>query len=280
MSIFKLMSFNIRGARAEDGANAWSNRAQLNIALIKRYAPHIIGFQELQAGNLAAYDQQLTEYDQELGPRVDHLDERYQQNAIFYNPERFERLDGGSFYLSETPEVFSKSWDSSIVRGANWVRLRDKSTGAELFYLNTHLDHRGEQARVEGSRLIVRRINELAGELPVAVTGDFNSRAWQPPGGVIHNHPLSPAGTVYRVYINAGFDDAYLLAGNSNSLDTNTFHGFKGEDFAKIGLRIDWILLRNGRRRFEVASCHILRDEDPPLYPSDHYPVLAELELR
>lgn len=279
MSIFKLMTFNVRGSRFSDGVNVWPNRAALNIAVIKRYAPHLIGFQEIQAGNLVIYREHFAEYEFELGPRVDHLDERYQQNVIFWDPRRFEKQGAGGFYLSQTPEIFSGSWDTAVVRGANWLRLRDRETGAGLFLLNTHLDHISEEARLKGSALILDQVAALAGELPVAITGDFNSRAWGPPGAALADHTLSPARTVHKVYTDAGFSDAFEAAGNANTLDTNTFHGFRGEGFPKLGMRIDWIMLRDGERRWGVASCHILRDENPPFYPSDHYPVLAELTL-
>ncbi|MBZ0287813.1 MAG: hypothetical protein K8I30_09380 [Anaerolineae bacterium] len=53
-----------------------------------------------------------------------------------------------------------------------------------------------------------------------------------------------------------------------------TFHGFKGAQFEADYLRIDWILTLGA---LQARSCVIARDEQPPLYPSDHYPIVAEL---
>jgi len=289
MTTFKVMTFNIRGSLFEmDGDNIWENRADLNLATIKKYDPDIIGFQEFQSGNHKFYDEHLTGYAYELGLKTIDKGAFYHQTPIFWKPNRFELVDTDSFFLSETPSEWSLSWDSSLVRGAMWVILRDKDTGIEFMHMNTHLDHIGEEARVEGSKLIVQKIEACADGRPLIVTADFNSRAWaipedQIPSELIEHlkeHPPSPAGTVHSVYTEAGFRDSYLESGNEEDADTNTFHGFKGHEFAKLGYRIDWVLIRDGSSHKIMASqCEIIRDEVPPIYPSDHYPVMATLDL-
>lgn len=271
MCDLRVMTFNIRGAVHKDGENAWPHRAALNVATIERHAPDLIGFQELQRGNEEVYDARLAGYRHELGPKAE-FGEPHNYNAIYWRPERLEAVAAGGFWLSETPERYSASWDTVCLRAANWVRFRCPEDGAEFLHLNTHLDHVSELARVEGSKLVLRQLDELAGDgLPVLVTGDFNS---------------TPSSTAYRLYREAGFADAYLAAGNEESPGANTFHRFMGDRFElwphSDSARIDWILARDGRdgaRRFRVRSCAIVRDAAPPLYPSDHYPVLAELNL-
>jgi endonuclease/exonuclease/phosphatase family metal-dependent hydrolase len=138
--------------------------------------------------------------------------------------------------------------------------------------LNTHLDHESESARQEGSKLIRRRAEELADSLgdipPIVVTGDFNSR---------------PDSFTYRNFVAAGFADTYLAAGNEDARDANTFHAIEGERFRDAHSehgprRIDWILLKDPRDRLRTESHEIVRDRDERkgLYPSDHYPALAE----
>ncbi len=69
MDLLRVMSFNIRGfSRRGDGFNSWENRAALNVATIKRYAPDLIGLQLLQAESLATYREKLPEYAHILGP--------------------------------------------------------------------------------------------------------------------------------------------------------------------------------------------------------------------
>ncbi len=270
MAVIRVMTFNIRGAvHRGDGVNAWEGRAALNVRTIKRHAPDLIGFQELQGGNLATYREQLPEYAHELGPRAENA-EPHGFNAIFWNPARLARREAGGFWLSRTPERHSGDWETDCIRVANWVVFRPVGDGADFLHLNTHLDHVSELARVEGSKLILRRLAGLGeGNPPVIVTGDFNAL------------PGSPA---YRLFLEAGFTDTFLAAGDGDAEEADTFHQFKGADFAAVRwadrpVRIDWILTRDGNRRLHARSCAIVRDAEPPVYPSDHYPVLAELEL-
>jgi endonuclease/exonuclease/phosphatase family metal-dependent hydrolase len=264
------MSFNVRGSFRDRGkADAWDNRADLNVETIERWAPTLIGFQELQKGNLETYLTRLPQYAHVLGPRYGNR-APHDFNAIFFDQRRLELLDSGGFWLSETPERYSASWATRVVRCANWARFRVLETGLSFLHLNTHLDHVSRLARVDGSRLILRKLAEfLEGGSPAVVTGDFNCR---------------PGSPTYRNFVEGGFVDTYLAAGNEDTVDANTFHAFKGARYrdARPGFgprRIDWILLKDPRRRIRAASHSIVRDHDEEsgAYPSDHYPVLAEL---
>ncbi len=211
------MTFNVRGTfHKSDGINAWDKRSALNVETIKRYAPDLIGFQELQSGNLDTYRERLPEYSYVLGLRAGN-EAPYEFNAIFFDPKRLEMLDSGGFWLSTTPERYSSSWRTRCVRSANWVNLRCLNTGLSFLHLNTHLDHVSKSARAEGSKLILRKIAEIqAGQeddLPVIITGDFN---------------CAPGSLPYRNFMEDGFVDTYLAAGNGNTEEVGTFHAFRG----------------------------------------------------
>jgi endonuclease/exonuclease/phosphatase family metal-dependent hydrolase len=264
------MSFNVRGSFRDRGeANAWENRADLNVAVIERWAPDLIGFQELQRGNLETYRERLPQYAHVLGPRSGNRPP-YDFNTISFDARRLELLGSGGFWISETPERYSASWGTRVVRSANWAHFRFSETDLCFLHLNTHLDHVSRPARVEGGRLVLRKVDELVeDEPPVVVTGDFNCR---------------PGTIVYRNFVEGGFVDTYLAAGNEDGRDANTFHAFEGARYreARPGLgprRIDWILLKDPNRRIRAGSHSVVRDhaEGSGVYPSDHYPVLAEL---
>ena len=256
------MSFNVRGARFQDGLNIWPNRADLNAAVIRRHAPDLIGFQEFDVIHLEFYRERLPEYDSVLGPGYNNR-APFQYPAILFRSDRLRLLDSGGFWLSTTPEVHSAAWDTDCIRSAAWARFAIGDTDGELLHLNTHLDHISEQARVEGARLIAARLQSLwAGGLPTVVTGDFNC----PPGSAAH-----------RALLETGLADTYAIL--HGSAPVMTFHGFKGRDFAPQSHdaldRIDWVLTRGVR----PLAHTVIEDAEPPLYPSDHYPVLAELAL-
>lgn len=257
------MSFNIRGSQHFDGENAWKRRASLNLRVIRRCAPDLIGFQEFQNGNLRVYESGLCDYDYALGPRYENY-WPHAYNAIYWKRDEFELLDAGGFWLSETPEDFSRSWGSSHVRCANWVRLRHLSSNAEFVHLNTHLDHESGPARMAGAALILNRLD--AEDSSIVMTGDFN---------------CGPASKTYGIFARVGFTDAHLAAGNPPA---DTFHKFQGEFYrskmAGRETRLDWVLLRDGSHSgWRVRSCEVIRDAEPPVYPSDHYPILAEISL-
>jgi endonuclease/exonuclease/phosphatase family metal-dependent hydrolase len=281
MARIRVMSFNIRGSSfAQDGVNAWANRAALNVATIQRYAPDLIGFQEVHSGNLATYEEHLRGYQWIRGPQVD-TDESDRGNPIFWRSGQFREVSSGGFWLSETPDCRSIGWDAALVRGATWVRLVWDVYGLELLHLNTHLDHLGEEARAEASRLILRQVKALAEPgVPVMLTGDFNCSAPLAGESTLPSGQPEP----YRVLSESEFADTYLVASERDSGPPNTFHDFMGDAFVpwdpELTVRIDWILTLDRQRRFETESSIILRDHLSPLYPSDHYPVLADLALR
>ncbi len=281
MARIRVMSFNIRGASfAQDGVNAWENRAALNVATIQRYAPDLIGFQEVHSENLATYQEYLPGCHWVRGPQVD-TDESDRCNAIFWRSDQFREVRSGGFWLSETPDCRSIGWDAALVRGVTWVRLTWGSGGLEVLHLNAHLDHMGEEARAESSRLILRQVEQLAEPgVPVILSGDFNCNAPWVGDAASVGRESEP----YRVLIEGGFADTYFTAREKDSGPPNTFHDFEGDAFVSwepgSTVRIDWILLRDRQRRFQTESCVIVRDHLSPLYPSDHYPLLADLTLR
>jgi endonuclease/exonuclease/phosphatase family metal-dependent hydrolase len=270
----RVMTFNVRGSFHEgDGINAWNNRAPLNVQTIERHAPDLIGFQELQKGNLDTYRERLPEYGYLPGPIAGNK-APHELNAIFFDPTRFKVLDSGGFWLSTTPDRYSSGWQARSIRSANWVNFRCLNTGLSFLHVNTHLDHVSEPARVEGSGLILRKIAEIQKgqeDDPVIVTGDFN---------------CAPGSLPYRNFTEDGFVDTYLATGNGDTEDAYTFHAFKGARYSagRNGCesgRIDWILAKDPRQRIRTESQLIVRyrDEESEIYPSDHYPVLAEFVL-
>ena len=272
-SPIRVMSFNVRGSFHDARKkNAWRNRAALNVATIESYAPDVIGLQEAQRGNLSAYRKRLPRCAHIRGPRYGNAIP-HDFNTILFDPERLESLDSGGFWLSETPDEYSRSWETRVARSATWALFRVLGTELTFLHLNTHLDHISALARQEGSKLIVSRVVEISDRTgvdpPAIVTGDFNSR---------------PGNRTHRTFTESGFVDTYLAAGNEEG--ANTFHAFRGAGYRDAHpnrgpRRIDWIFLRDPQGRLRVESHRIIYDaaESSGLYPSDHYPILADFSF-
>ena len=256
-----IMTYNIRGALYDDGQNSWPFRAPLNVRMLHEHAPDLIGFQEVHPENLAIFDNHPG-YAQYRGtPYNDQAP--FQYTTIAWNSRCLHALDSGGFWLSETPEVHSRSWDTSCIRSATWVKLAWQEAGLTFLHLNTHLDHISELARVEGTKLILQFLGNVG--LPLVVTGDFN---------------CPPDSAAYLLFKEHGFEDAYHLAGNHGTCWT--YHGYQGAAFVPHTRnfdRIDWILLRDWPADLQTESCKTIVDAEPPLYTSDHYPVMAILSL-
>ncbi len=280
---FKIMTFNIQGG-LNSGPNAWERRAGLVVETVRRQLPDLLGFQELKQSNMKELQAGLPEYRFELGPGTGTPPTNH--NAIFWREAAFEPVGSGGFWLSETPGVpASIDWDLSEPRSVNWVRLRWRRGGAGLLYLNTHLDHFSPAARLHSAELIVRKIEDLRrGALPVVLAGDFNSTPYYP--SEMGEPGESSDQGLYELFIRHGYADAFLAAGQRDSLGSATFQNYEGTQYLPahnapwLPWRIDWILLLDGARKLRALSAEIDHFHAGGRYPSDHYPVVAMIESR
>lgn len=257
-----VMSFNIRYDNPEDSLDNWKFRKDRAANAICFYDVDVLGTQEVLHNQLEDLKQRLPEYEV-IGVGREDGKEKGEYSALWFKKNRFDLLDSGYFWLSETPEVpGSKGWDGACERIASWAKLRDKTSGKELFALNTHLDHVGVVARREGISLILDKVNELSGGLPVIVTGDFNS---EPESDVI-KHVTDATNPEHLT-------DARLASPIVYG------PGWSFHDFGKIPYQhrplIDYVFVRNG---FDVLRYGVLAETENEAFLSDHAPVLVTVE--
>ena len=214
---------------------------------------------------MKAYDRDLTDYHWLAWPEYGNQ-KPYEWPAILWDPRRLRPLDSGGFWLSETPDVHSRSWNTDNIRSCQWIRFRDLASGAEFVHTNTHLDHRSELARIEGSRLIIRRLDAEHPDATIIATGDYND---------------VPGSATYRTWLDAGFSDAHVdgrVQRRRRASPTPTTAG------AAIPSRATMTRRSASTGSCCAAacvrsSCEIVRDGGPVVWPSDHFPVIAELAL-
>lgn len=269
-NLHRVISFNINGTWGED-ASAWAVRGPLCAKTIKRYKPDILGLQEATQANIDTLLPLLAEYTLVQGncygdnPPQEH-------NSFLFKSGRYELLAEGEFWYSDTPDVESSGWGVEYPMGATWIKLRCKSTDAQLVCLNTHFEDGddGVESRNKASQLIVERLPMIAPELPVMLMGDFNCNPWWPP---------------YHTFMNAGFSDTYRAAGHADSTQSSSVHFGMGSDYFSLDYgndmfwRVDWILVRDGFQQVQTVSADIVKDAEPPTYPSDHYPIVCEVRI-
>ncbi|MBL9189702.1 MAG: endonuclease/exonuclease/phosphatase family protein [Opitutaceae bacterium] len=261
----RVMSYNVRLSSANDGEDAWAKRIELFFAPIPAFAPDLIGFQEVLADQHDAIVARLGDLAFSGVARNDGK-RSGEWSLVGYRRERFELLDSGTFWLSETPEVAgSKSWDAAITRICSWVRLRDRTSGRDFVFANTHFDHRGTIARLESAKLLSARLPKLAAGGPAILVGDFNINEDTPAYGEFVR-PTAP-GAIRWI-------DAYRAVHPVRSPEEASFNGFKG---TVKGSRIDFVFHTD---HFTARSATIDRMSRAGRYPSDHYPVTAVLRLK
>ena len=173
-STLKVVSYNIRMGTADDGANSWDLRKEASVAMIEEQQPDIFGLQEAFDFQRKYLEENCPQYGAIGVGRDDGVLEG-EQMSIFYNKDKFNLKDWGTYWLSETPDEVSFGWDAACRRTATWCLLESKDGKRHFYYVNTHLDHVGADARRNGLALIVERIAKMNREgWPMVLTGDFN----------------------------------------------------------------------------------------------------------
>jgi endonuclease/exonuclease/phosphatase family metal-dependent hydrolase len=249
-----IISYNIRLNVKSDGINAWPNRKDNVKALVKFYDADILCVQEALPDQ---FDDLLANSDFDVvGVGRDDGKRKGEFSAIYFNKNRFTKRDGGTFWLSLTPEVPSKGWDAALNRICSWVKLYDKSNKKEFIVFNTHYDHVGVQARIESAKLIKQKIQEIAPKLPVVFTGDLN---------------VTPE-TEAIATIKSFLIDTKEITIEPPYGPTGTFNSFKWDSPLKD--KIDYVFVN---KAFKVQKFAVLSDSKDQRYYSDHLPVFVRL---
>jgi len=256
----RVMTYNIRYKNSIDSINIWENRKDNVAALIQYHQADIVGLQEAFLVQITDLEKRLPEYKWYGVPRMSGANGEF--TPIFYRTDKYLLLDSGSFWYSETPYVKeSKSWDAMYPRIASWCKFRDKKTGVEFFFFNTHFDHMGEVARQKSAEILRKQIDSITLKLPVIVTGDFNSQ---------------PSSVAYKNMIgNNVLKDALDISTIPHYGPINTAGGF-AVSTKPIRARIDYIFVN---KKVNVLQHATLTDQQEGRYYSDHLPVIAVVEI-
>lgn len=251
----RVMSFNVRTPVDTEPGRRWEDRREAMVTLLREQHPAVFGTQELVEKQADYLVEHLPGYrwfgeGRRGGTGDEHM-------GVFYDSAQLRVVESGNFWLSDTPDVAgSITWGNLMPRMVSWGLFQRQADGQRFYLLNTHLPYREEDEprRVLGAKLIIEWLAKLPGDVPVVVTGDFNSE---------------PGSSTYKTFT-AALGDARRLAGKVGG-PRLTFHDFSG----KPTVELDWILVRG----FKVDRFSTLDDAPGGVLPSDHYPVQAELRF-
>lgn len=251
-----LVSYNVRCYSPFDTfQKSWFYRAELVSADMAEIMPDIVCLQEM---NFLHYN-----YLRDVMPGYDSLI-KYRNNsvlgegcAIFYRSDRFEMIESGHFWLSETPEVKSKDWDSAHYRICVYVCLKDLNTGKEFIVFNTHLDHKSEEARIKGIEVVLEKIAALEGR-PAFLLGDMNA--------------TEESRTIQ--FTKESFSNAKEIA-NVSKGSSYTYNNWGASEGKRC---LDYILISRGDATVDEYA--VANNNHYGVYSSDHCPVYVRVRLK
>ena len=176
-----VISYNIRYNSDGDGDDLWDLRKAELVEQIKAHEPSSFGVQEATHTQMLYLAESLPDYAY-VGVGRDDGSTKGEYSAIFYQKVRFEVLQSGTFWLSDTPKQISTGWDAALPRICTYAQLKERASARQFWHFNTHFDHMGQEARAESATLIIREIKRLAEpESALVVTGDFNAQPQELP---------------------------------------------------------------------------------------------------
>lgn len=257
-NVYDIASFNIRMDTPKDSLDAWDYRKDMVNGLIEFHDLDIVGVQEGFIHQLK--DILRIKRFRYVGVGRDDGKDAGEHCAIFYDVNKFEVLDKGDFWYSETPEIPGKGWDAECCnRICSWVKLKDKKNGKSFYVFNSHFDHQGKIARIESAKLMVKKIAEIAHGAPVIAMGDFNSTPDSEQIATI-NGALSDSFKITKT-------PAYGPVGTTNQFNWD----------APMKQRIDYIFVN---KSVDVLKYATLVDALHKRFPSDHLPVVNRVHVK
>ena len=261
----RVMTFNIRNGRANDGDNRWELRKEFVCDVIRDDAPDILGVQEAYRFQLDEFKNRLPNYGQ-LGIGRDG-GSKGEHSSILYLKKRFNVDESGTFWLSDTPSKPSVHWGNRYRRVCTWARFVEKKTSRAFYVFNTHMDHQSQPAREKGALLIMKRIRNRNHQDPFILMGDLNAGEKNRVITYLKGVEKLPEQTPIPLV-----DSWRVLHPDEKVVGTGSrFSGYRDGD------KIDYILVTPDT---EVSDATIVRTNRDGRYPSDHYPVTARVSLK
>lgn len=258
----RVLSFNIRYGSADDGLDHWKLRRPRVVATMTSLNADVVGLQETESFQVRELLAALPRY-AAVGVQRDDGLLSGEGTTLLYDRTRYTLAAAGTYWLSDTPDVAgSNTFGAACNRTCTWARLVDLEIATTFYVYNTHFDHKSQVAREKSAALLVRKISARGDRIPFVVTGDLNAdeanpallglmrggEGWSLVDSYRVHHPDEEAGTYTAFRVDSG--------GGSK--------------------KIDYVLCGPG---LHAVAANIDRRKIDGRYPSDHFPVWADLRF-
>jgi len=279
----RVLSINVRLSTANDGVNSWANRRDFMTSIIVDGNYDFIGTQETivhpdpELNQVTFIAERLPGHgvygrSREVNPEFGEA------MTIFYKRDRWkmDETDHETFWVSDTPDVpgsmVASAGNTRTVTAALFHEHKDgQLTGRSVYVYNTHLDHRSEAARRQGAKMLMDRIaNRKNQDAPVIAMGDINSGEQSFAVRYIKGETITEDGQTwtppYRLL-------STFRERHPDATDVGTFNGFR-EPGRHGEAKIDYVFVSPG---MTTLAAEIIRTHRDGLFPTDHFPVDAEV---
>lgn len=257
----RVMTFNLRCDTPKDFNNRWDTRKMMVYQLMNKYKCDIIGTQEVKDNMLRDLEENVRGYNIVGEPRYKKISS--ERNNIFIS-SNYSIQEYKTFWLSKTPDkVGSKVWYSYLPRICTTavVQIEDNK---KIRICNSHLDNLFQKAREYGLKKLMEVIEkEQENEkLPIILMGDFND---------------TPDSNLIRDFRNGNYSKEKLMP--VQDIKKDLYNEATRDKFIRTnnGVHIDYIFVS---KEVEVVDAEIIKDNVNGKYPSDHYPLMAEIKIR
>jgi endonuclease/exonuclease/phosphatase family metal-dependent hydrolase len=246
--VIRVSSFNIRNGVAFDRCHSWPCRRRTTLAAIRGLDADVIGLQEAYGFQAAYLVRWLPGY--EVSGDGRSIRRRGERCCVLHRLDTVDRLTTETRWYGDDPtHPGGRLPGASFPRVATIVEMAIGATGQRFTFVDTHLDEHLDENRLAAADQLITWL----GEGPAVVVGDLNA---SPDSAVVHR--LEAAGLRSALPPDAG----------------GTNHGFTGRT---DGRRIDHILVSP---HWEVLDGWVDTTRPGGRLPSDHWPVVADLDLR
>ena len=279
----RVMDWNVRYSAGDRKSphNNWENRRDDFVNAVARENPDLIAFQEVLPDQRQFLEKRLAAYDfTGEGRNADR--KNGEASPVAWRRDRFDLVECGSFWLSETPDVpGSKSWGAMFPRICSYAVLKDKLTGKRFSFANTHTDHKSELAREKGMLLIIERMKKFGHGAPIIFTGDHNCLEFEQPAiavskllkDALYLSQTAPQGP-WRTCNHWAWRDNEITIAQALAMPREK-RSERGDDSEHI----DYIYVSPGTKVLDYRTIAATRPGKEKLYVSDHFPLVSTIIL-
>ena len=262
--ILSIFDLNIRYLNEVDGLNIWDNRKDKLLKTILKHLPDVLFFQEITRSQYDYMEDHLNSVYDNVGIYRDNTDHS-EKCSISYNKIKYTMTDWGQFWLSSTPYTQgSNDFGNFFPRICTWVLLR-QIDGEQFLCFNIHLDHVNFDAHLPCINVVINESEKILKNFP-------------------DTRMVFLGGCFYCEEDDVLVDKIKQL-GYQEVMFENTFHDFTGE----ADRHWDYMFWReinyDENTTIRYKNSFVLKEDSivslsNQQFISDHYPVIAEFEIR